>query len=81
MKKRLIILGALLFIGGYLLGRIGSREVHAETHVSIPKSWGHCIGSLSKSGGAVGLLFEDSNGIVRLVDLGSGKSVLVFDRD
>ena len=81
MKKRLLILGALLLASGYFLRKIGGKVVHAQTHVLIPKSWGHCIGSLSKSGGAVGLLFEDSNGIVRLVDLGSGKAVLVFDRD
>jgi len=80
MKWRLLILGAMLLLGGYLLGKAVRSEVHAETHVSIPKSWGHCIGSLSKSGGAVGLLFEDSNGVIRLVDLGSGKAVLVFER-
>ena len=70
----------MLVVSGYFLSKIGSKEVHAQTHVIIPKSWGHCIGSLSKSGGAVGLLFEDSNGVVRLVDLGSGNAVLVFDR-
>jgi hypothetical protein len=80
MKKRLLVLGALLLVAGYFLGRVGSREVHAQTHVSIPRSWGRCIGSLSKSGGAAGLLFEDSNGVVRLVDLGSGNAILVFDR-
>ncbi len=79
MKTRLLLVGALLMFGGYLMGRIGTREVQAQSHVSIPKSWGHCIGALNKSNGASGLVFEDSNGVVRLVDL-SGTDVMVFDR-
>jgi hypothetical protein len=80
MKIRLLVLGAGLVLGGFLFGRFGTQQAHAQSHVAVPKSWGRCVGTFSKSGGAVGLVFEDSSGVVRIVDVGTGNAVMVYDR-
>jgi hypothetical protein len=80
MKIRLLFFGALLLVGGFMVGRIGTREVHAQTSARIPRGWGRCVGVVNKPGGATGLVFEDANGVVRITDL-SGNAVVVFNRD
>ena len=67
MRKRLLLLlaGAALLVGGYLLGRTWPQVVHAQTQFTISSSFGHCVGYVTHKG-ADGLIFEASDGTVRL---------------
>lgn len=80
MRKRLLLLlaGAALLVGGYLLGRTWPQVVHAQTQFTISSSFGHCVGYVTHKG-ADGLIFEASDGTVRLVNLDTG-NVITFAR-
>jgi hypothetical protein len=81
MEKRLLLLSAAtaLALGGYLLGRSGTQVVHAQSDATIPQSYGHCVGVyLAKS--YVELVFEDSDGTVRIVEGFHGKPIATYLR-
>jgi hypothetical protein len=81
MKKRmlLILAGAILAVGGYLVGRAHSDVVHAQSHATIAKNYGKCVGVYLK-GNYVVLVFEDDAGVIRLVSAGDGALVADVSR-
>jgi len=72
MQKRIFfILGtALLFVGGYLTGNRGTTVAHAQapTQGSVPKSYGRLVTAIADQIGT-GLIFEDSQGVIRFVSV------------
>ena len=82
MKKRLLLIlaGVMLTIGGYLVGRAHETVVHAQSHIDIKKAYGKCVGAYSVGQG-VGLVFEDTNGTIRIVNARDGSASTVIDRD
>lgn len=74
MQKRILITvgGAILFIAGYLAGSVGPHLAYAQattpTRGGIPKSYGHIAAAVVNPNGT-GLVFEDSNGVIRLVTI------------
>lgn len=75
MPKRFLqvaVAGLLTFLVGFYAGRAQLTTVHAQGPApsgkvgTIPKTWGAFKGSA----GVDNAVFEDSNGTVRLVDLG-----------
>lgn len=72
MQKRILFVaaGAFLLIAGYLAGThnvILARTGHAE-HASVPKSFGKLSAVIADSIGT-GLVFEDTDGIIRFVSV------------
>jgi hypothetical protein len=82
MKKRLLLIlaGVMLTIGGYLVGSAHETVVHAQSHIDIKKAYGKCVGAYSVGQG-VGLVFEDTNGTIRIVNARDGSASTVIDRD
>lgn len=82
MKQRfmVLILGVLMVFGAY---QVGQRRVHAETQTStpttIPSSFGHCAGYVHVKG-SDGLIFEASDGTIRLLNLDTG-GIITFTRN
>jgi hypothetical protein len=70
MKIRLLFLGGLLLVAGFLAGKLGTREVHAQGVVKyvVPKAWGHYAGSVSTPMGSM-MVYEGSDGVVRFSDM------------
>ena len=76
--KRLIGGAAVagVFLCGWLLGQhFGASPAHAQIEKSVPRSYGPLKGSV---GGF--LIFEDSAGVIRIVDPGHGKVTIVVPR-
>ncbi|MGA8492839.1 MAG: hypothetical protein WB711_20625 [Terriglobales bacterium] len=72
MRKRILfVLGtALLFVAGYLAGNRSATVVHAQavTHGNVPKSYGRLVTAIADEIGT-GLIFEDSQGVIRFVSV------------
>jgi hypothetical protein len=72
MQKRILfVLGtALLFLAGYLMGNRGATVVHAgaQTQGTVPKSYGRLVTAIPDQIGT-GLVFEDSEGVIRFVSV------------
>jgi hypothetical protein len=70
MRKRiLLIVGtALLFVGGYLAGNRNATVAYAGAprQGTVPKSYGRLITAIPDQIGT-GLVFEDSEGVIRFV--------------
>jgi len=62
-----------VFLFGFFVGQRKTRVVQAQRTANVPKAWGHCEG-----GNESGLIFEDSNGVVRVVRLTDGALSLRF---
>lgn len=70
-KNVLFVLGSvLLLIAGYLAGTRNAIVVHAAPapQSSVPKSYGHLVTAIADSIGT-GLVFEDSEGVIRFVSI------------
>jgi hypothetical protein len=82
MKKRIFITVAafVLIASGYLIGKVQTNVVHAQTRTSISKGYGKCVGVYTR-GNYVVLVFEDSSGIVRMVNASDGSLVGEDSRD
>jgi hypothetical protein len=82
MKKRglLILVGVTIAIGSYLLGRANNDVVHAQSIKEIKRSFGKCVGVFT-SGSFLGFVFEDANGVVRVVNGRDGLATTEYDRD
>ena len=85
MLKKLLLVAVLvvIFFCGFYSGRLKPTSVYAQAPAStgytrtIPKTWG-----TFKGGALGGLVFEDSNGTLRLVileNLGSGGTPKVLE--
>jgi hypothetical protein len=72
MQKRIVfIVGtALLFVAGYLAGNRSATVAHAQapTQGSVPKSYGRLVTAIADQIGT-GLIFEDSQGVIRFVSV------------
>ena len=72
MRKRLLfVLGtALLFVAGYVAGNRSATVAHAAapTQGRVPKSYGRLVAAIADQIGT-GLVFEDSQGVVRFVSV------------
>jgi hypothetical protein len=72
MQKRILfVLGtALLFVAGYLTGNRSATVAHAQapTQGSVPKSYGRLVTAIADQIGT-GLIFEDSQGVIRFVSV------------
>jgi hypothetical protein len=72
MRKRiLLVLGsALLVIAGYLWGNRNATVAYAAppTQGSVPKSYGRLAAAIADQIGT-GLIFEDSEGVIRFVSM------------
>jgi len=73
MKKRILVLiiGLCIFLGGYFAGHSMLPVAHAQITaptITIPASWGHCLGTAPNPMGS-GLLFEDDAGNLYLSDI------------
>lgn len=72
MRKRvLFFLGtALLFAVGYLAGNSSATVAHAgaPTQGTVPKSYGRLVAAIPDQIGT-GLVFEDSQGVIRFVSI------------
>jgi hypothetical protein len=72
MQKRILfVLGtALLFVAGYLAGNRSATVAHAQapTQGSVPKSYGRLVTAIADQIGT-GLIFEDSQGVIRFVSV------------
>jgi hypothetical protein len=76
MQKRILfMLGtALLFVAGYLTGNRSATVAHAgaptqsaaPTQGNVPKSYGRLVTAIADQIGT-GLIFEDSEGVIRFV--------------
>jgi hypothetical protein len=71
MKQWIVKLGfaVALLVAGYISGHYSLPVVHAKSPSTIPKAWGHCVGSVA----GVDLILEDGNGTIRFVDVTTGK--------
>ena len=72
MQKRILfILGtALLFLAGYLAGSRSTTVAHAgaPSQGTVPKSYGRLVTAIADQIGT-GLIFEDSEGVIRFVSV------------
>ena len=72
MQKRILyILGtAFLFLVGYLAGNRTATSAHAgaPTPAAVPKSYGRLVTAIPDQIGT-GLIFEDSEGVIRFVSV------------
>jgi len=72
MQKRILFfLGtALLFVAGYLAGNRGATVAYAgsPTQGTVPKSYGRLVAAIADQIGT-GLVFEDSQGVIRFVSI------------
>lgn len=82
MKKRILftLAGAALFVTGYFIGH-PAHPVHAGSPaVQFPKTYGHCVGAYVISTDFSGLVFEDREGTIRVVNTADGKVMMTFLR-
>ena len=83
MRTRVLLVlgGVLLFMAGYFTGNSKPTLAYAQTpaHGGIPKSYGHLVAAVVNPEGT-GLVFEDSEGVIRLVTL-TGKIEAQFSRN
>jgi hypothetical protein len=72
MRKRILfVLGtAVLFVAGYLAGSKSSTVAYAgaPTQGTVPKSYGRLVTAIADQIGT-GLIFEDSQGVIRFVSI------------
>lgn len=72
MQKKLCvtIAGTLLVMAGYLTGSKAATaaETYAPMHGTVPKSYGRLATVIADSIGT-GLIFEDSDGVIRFVSV------------
>jgi hypothetical protein len=72
MRKRILFVfgSGLLLIAGYLAGNRHPAVAYAEspTQGSVPKSYGRLVAAIPDSIGT-GLVFEDSEGVIRFVSI------------
>jgi hypothetical protein len=70
MRKRILLVigAALLLIAGYSLGNRHTTVAYAApaTQGTVPKSYGRLVTAISDQIGT-GLIFEDSDGVIRFV--------------
>jgi hypothetical protein len=70
MRNRIVFVlgGALLVMAGYLAGNRGATVAYAgaPTHGTVPKTYGRLVTAIADQIGT-GLVFEDSEGVVRFV--------------
>jgi len=70
MRKRILLIAgtALLFVGGYLAGNRNVTVAYAGAprQGTVPKSYGRLITAIPDQIGT-GLVFEDSEGVIRFV--------------
>ena len=66
----------LVFLVGYSAGRHKIAVVRAEGPFTVPKSWGRCVGGMMG-----GLVFEDSSGVIRIVDMHNGEMEIQINRN
>ena len=81
MRKRFLLqllLAVVVFATGWYVGQSKTATVYAQSQkqLTIPKSWGTVKGSLETR-----LIFEDSNGIIRLVNHFTGEASIVINRN
>jgi len=83
MRTRILLAlgGVLLFMAGYFAGNSKPSVAYAQTptHGGIPKAYGHLVAAVVNPEGT-GLVFEDSEGVIRLVTL-AGKKEAEFTRN
>jgi len=72
MRKRILLVSgsALLLVAGYLAGNRNATVAYAgsPTQGSVPKSYGRLVAAIPDSIGT-GLVFEDSEGVIRFVSI------------
>jgi hypothetical protein len=72
MRKRImLVIGTLLlFVAGYLTGNRNATFAYAAaaTQGSVPKSYGRLVAAIPDQIGT-GLVFEDSQGVIRFVSI------------
>ena|SRR5579864_7519314 len=72
MRKRilLVLASALLFVGGCLIGNRNATVAYAgpPTQGTVPKAYGRLVTAIADSIGT-GLVFEDSQGVIRFVSI------------
>jgi hypothetical protein len=72
MQKRIpfVLASALLFVAGYMIGNRNATVAYAghPTQGTVPKSYGHLVTAIADSIGT-GLVFEDSQGVIRFVSI------------
>jgi hypothetical protein len=79
MKKFMVRAGITvsLLLVGYFAGHHTLPIVHAQQkNTTAPKTWGHCIAATT-----VTLVFEDSEGTIRMFNANSGKVELLVTRN
>jgi len=85
MRTRIFLIlgGVILFMAGYFTGTSKPTVAYAQTsvpaHAGIPKAYGHLAAAVVNPEGT-GLVFEDSDGTIRLVTL-AGKMEAQFTRN
>jgi hypothetical protein len=60
----------------YIAGHRSGAVVHAQQPISIPKAYGHCIGTMVQY-----LVLEDSAGTIRIVEPSNGQVQLTVTRN
>jgi hypothetical protein len=83
MRTRILLVlgGVLLFMAGYFMGNSKPSVAYAQAapHGGIPKAYGHLVAAVVNPEGT-GLVFEDGDGVIRLVTL-TGKIEAQFTRN
>lgn len=74
-----IMLFLVILLAAYCFGRWERTTVNAQAHQYIQKSFGHCVGAYSAPAATI-LIFEDSAGVIHLVDARNGNVISVYDR-
>jgi hypothetical protein len=82
MKKRVLLsIGcAALFVTGYFAGHPAHPVYAGSPVVQFPKTYGHCVGAYVISTSFSGLVFEDAEGTIRVVNTVDGKVMMTFLR-
>jgi len=72
MRKRsvFVLASVLLFVAGYLIGNRSATVAYAgsPTQGTVPKSYGRLVTAIADQIGT-GLVFEDSEGVIRFVSI------------
>ncbi len=65
-----VLASALLFVAGYLIGNRNATVAYAgsPTQGTVPKSYGRLVTAIADQIGT-GLIFEDSEGVIRFVSI------------
>jgi hypothetical protein len=69
-KVSFLCAGVLICVAGYLTGSRSANVVHASGPIraNVPKSYGRLVTAIPDQIGT-GLIFEDSNGVIRFVSV------------